>query len=254
MIRAVLFDVGGTFTTVRNSPELQTAFAKRLSERLALYGIRLDVPYEELGLVLHENAEAYKHHVEATRQELPNARVWSEFYLKDYSIPEEVIAPYAEELSFLYDYERLISLRRPHLKETLETLHAEGFRLGVVSNVFSRSLTPHLLMEYGIDRLMETVILSSNVGCRKPDPRIFRIAMDELGVCADETCYVGDTLSRDVLGARNAGLALAVQIENPAVAHRDAAFTGPDGPKPDFFIHDLAEIPPILARVNNRTV
>ncbi|MBR5741644.1 MAG: HAD family hydrolase [Firmicutes bacterium] len=253
MIRAVLFDVGGTFTTVYNSPELRTAFAKRLSDRLSLYGIELNAPYEELGVRLHENAEAYKHHVEETRVELPNARVWSEFYLRDYAIPEETIAPYAEELSFLYDYERMISLRRPHLKETLETLRADGYLLGVVSNVFSRSLTPHLLMEYGIDGLMDTVILSSEVGVRKPDPRIFEIAMDRIGVTKDETCYVGDTLSRDVLGSRNAGLALSIQIENPAVAHRDVAFTGPDGPKPDFFIHDLAEIPPILARVNRKS-
>lgn len=250
MIRAVLFDVGGTFTTVRNTPELRTAFAKRLSDRLALYGIFLDMPYEELGLLLHENAEAYKRCAEETKRELPNARVWSEFYLRGFGIPEDVLAPYAEELSFLYDYERVISLRRPRLKETLETLHSEGYRLGVVSNVFSRSLTPHLLIEYGIDHLMETVVLSSEVGVRKPDPRIFGIAMANLGVTKEETCYVGDTLSRDVLGSRNAGLALSVQIENPEIAHRDVGFSGPDGPKPDFLIRDLAELPPILRQFN----
>lgn len=37
---------------------------------------------------------------------------------------------------------------------------------------------------------------------------------------------VGDTLSRDVPGCRNAGVALSIQISNPSIAHRDTAFTG----------------------------
>lgn len=245
MIQAVLFDIGGTLLTVTNSPALRTAFAQRLKDRLLLYGIRIDTPAEALGVQLHENAERYKHWSEETLVELPQPRIWNEFYLPEYAIGEERLAPIAEELSFLYDYERVCNLRRPHLAETMRALSGMGLRLGVISNVISTSFTPHILREYGIGGYMEQIVLSSETRCRKPGAEIFRIALERMDLRPEEAAYVGDTISRDVLGARNAGLGLMIQIRNPAIAHRDAAFQG-GGPAPDHLIDDLYEIPALV--------
>ena len=76
--------------------------------------------------------------------------------------------------------------------------------------------------------------------------------MRELGVTARETGYVGDTISRDVLGARNANLGLVVRIQNPLIAHRDVAFQGADAPQADFVITELNELPAILRTLNNK--
>ena len=62
--------------------------------------------------------------------------------------------------------------------------------------------------------------MSSETGIRKPDPRIFAIALERMGVTAAETGYVGDTISRDVLGARNAHLGLVVRLNNPSMMIR----------------------------------
>jgi len=51
------------------------------------------------------------------------------------------------------------------------------------------------------------------------------------------------------LGSKNAGLAMMIMIENPAIAHRDAAFAG-SGIEPDCRIRDLSEIPPIIETYN----
>ncbi len=125
-----------------------------------------------------------------------------------------------------------------------------GIRMGVVSNIISTSLVPHMLNEYGISAYMECIVMSSSVGIRKPDPRIFDTALKAMGVSAAETGYVGDTISRDVLGARNAHLGLAVQIKNPSIAHRDAGFQGADAPRADYVIEELYELPGIMRRVN----
>lgn len=247
MIQAVLFDIGGTLHTVTNSPALRTAFAQRLKDRLLLYDIRIDTPAEALGLQLHENAERYKHWSEETLVELPQARIWNEYYLPEYAIGEERLAPIAEELCFLYDYERVCNRRRPRLAETMRELHGMGLRLGVISNIISTSFVPHILKEYGIDGYMEQIVLSSETHCRKPGAEIFRIALDRMGLPPERAAYVGDTISRDVLGARNAGLGLMIQIRNPAIAHRDAAFLG-GGPAPDYLIDELCQIPDILRR------
>ena len=246
MIDVVLFDIGGTLHTVTNSEELRTAFAKRLRERLADYGIYLRGEDHEIGRRLHENAEEYKHFSEQILGELPQSRIWNEFYLKDYHIGEELLAPIAEELSFLYDYERVQNMRRPHIVETMEALRQMGMRLGIISNIISTSFVPHILREYGIAQYMECVVLSSEAGVRKPNPAIFEIAFQQLGVKAENVAYVGDTLSRDVLGAKNANLGLMILIDNPAIAHRDKGLQG-KGIEPDVRIHDLFEIPAILA-------
>lgn len=252
MITTVLFDLGGTLHTVIRKEDSMRRFAERLIRRLSDYGIVLDTTPEALAVQLHENAEAYKHETERTLVELPAPKIWNDWYLKDYRIGEDRLAPFAEELSFLYDYDRLTLMRKTRLKETIEALHEMGLRMGVVSNIISTSLVPHMLNEYGIAPYMECTVMSSTTGIRKPDPRIFEIAMNELGVTAAETCYVGDTISRDVIGARNAHLGLVVRLNNPSIAHRDAAYQGADAPKADYVISELYELPEIIRTFNQQ--
>ena len=251
MIRALLFDLGGTLHTVRHSEETRRTFCTRLLQMLEERGIVLPLSPEALGSRLSVNAEEYKHWSEQSLRELPQPEIWADWYLRDLGVRPEQLAPFAEELSFFYDRERVINTPRPHLKETMEELHAMGIRLGIISNIISTTLVPFVLEEYGIAELMECTVMSSAEGVRKPDARIFEIAMRKMGLTAAETGYVGDTISRDVLGSRNAGLGLVIRIDNPSIAHRDAAFIGqPDAPKEDFLIRELDELPAIIRKVN----
>lgn len=250
MITTLLFDLGGTLHSVIRKEDSMRRYTERLIRRLSDYGIALDTTPDKLAVSLHENAEAYKHSTEQTLIELPAAKIWNEYYLREFHIGEDRLAPIAEELSFLYDYDRLTLMRKPRLSETIAELHEMGIRMGIVSNIISTSLVPHLLNEYGIAQYMECIVMSSATGIRKPDPRIFMIAMQEMGVTAEETGYVGDTISRDVVGARNAHLGLVVRLDNPSIAHRDAAYKGPDAPQADYVIHELYELPEILRERN----
>lgn len=249
-ITALLFDLGGTLHTVKRTEESRLRFCTHLIRMLNEHGVPVSLSPEEIGAMLAVNSEEYKHFGERNLIELPQSVIWSQYYLKELHIAPERLAPFAEELSFYYDEERMINVPRPGLKETIEGLHAMGIRLGVISNIISTTLVPYALKEYGIDRYMECVVMSSVTGIRKPDPRIFEIAMDEMHAVPAETGYVGDTISRDVLGSRNAGLGLCVRIDNPSIAHRDAAFQGPDAPKADYVIHELPELVPILSGIN----
>lgn len=250
MITTLLFDLGGTLHTVQKSEQARLGFCAHLIAMLAEHGIKTDITPRALDEMLAVNGEEYKHLGERTLRELPQSVIWSEYYLRELCIPEERLAPFAEELSFYYDKERVINTPRPFLKETMQTLHDMGIRLGLISNIISTTLAPWALKQYGIDELMECVVMSSSVGIRKPDPRIFEAALAELGVTAAEAGYVGDTISRDVLGARNAKLGLNIRIDNPEIAHRDAAFQGPDAPKADYVIKELTELVPIIKKIN----
>jgi HAD superfamily hydrolase (TIGR01509 family) len=87
---------------------------------------------------------------------------------------------------------------------TIAELRRRGYRTGVVSN--STGNVRSLLGAAGYLPLLECVIDSGLVGVEKPDPRIFALACDALGLPPGACAYVGDFLSLDVLGARAAGM------------------------------------------------
>ena len=99
----------------------------------------------------------------------------------------------------------------PGSAEGLRALTATGVRLGVVSNAdgtVQERLAEQGLLQVGPGPgvVVECVIDSGAVGVSKPDPRIFRIALEAMQLAPDEAWYVGDTPAIDVAGARAAGL------------------------------------------------
>ena len=249
MIRAVLFDLGGTLHVCSTDEERKLWFSRRLISRLAEYGIRPDLTEQALTRQLEENAERYKREAERTLRELPPEIVWNDYFLREQALGRETLAPIAEELCFLYDYERVCNLRRPHLMECMEALKAEGLRLGLISNILSRTIVPHFVAEYGLDKYMECVLTSAGTGIRKPDAGIFRLAEKQMGLAPEELAYVGDTLSRDVRGVRNARWRLSIRIFSPNAARRDKGLAEM-GYRPDYEITDLMEIPDIIRKEN----
>ena len=115
MIKAILFDLGGTLHTSDKPPGRDIWFAARLISRLSDYGIRIEDSPKELAAYLDVSGEEYKHLSELSLRELPADQIWADHYLKKYGISREEISICAEELSFLYDYERVRIMRRPHL-------------------------------------------------------------------------------------------------------------------------------------------
>ncbi len=86
-----------------------------------------------------------------------------------------------------------------------ERLAARGMRVGIISNWDTR--LAGILIGLGLGSAVDAVISSAQVGLHKPDPRIFELACDRLGVRADRSAHVGDHYYADVIGARTAGLA-----------------------------------------------
>jgi putative hydrolase of the HAD superfamily len=87
---------------------------------------------------------------------------------------------------------------------SLIRLKAAGIRLAVVSNSDGRAAAA--LAAAGLLEPFEFVIDSGEVGVEKPDPRIFHIALDRMGMKPADALYVGDLFEVDVAGARAAGM------------------------------------------------
>ena len=87
---------------------------------------------------------------------------------------------------------QLLSRLRPH------------YRTGVVSNFYGNLQA--VLDESGLAPWIEVAVDSTQVGCKKPDPRIFRAALEALETTPERAIFVGDSLPRDMQGARAMGM------------------------------------------------
>lgn len=92
----------------------------------------------------------------------------------------------------------------PDAGAALALLGTAGARAAVISN--SNGSVRAILDTLGLAGSLEFVIDSSEVGLEKPDPRIFRLALDRAEIRPEEAVYIGDLYSVDVVGARAAGM------------------------------------------------
>ncbi len=86
----------------------------------------------------------------------------------------------------------------------LEQLRAKR-KLALISNFDHPPHVHALLARHGMARLFDAVVVSGAIGVKKPDPKVFRPALQQTGLEVHEVCYVGDA-DEDVIGARAAGL------------------------------------------------
>ncbi|HKE81066.1 MAG TPA: HAD-IA family hydrolase [Solirubrobacteraceae bacterium] len=104
----------------------------------------------------------------------------------------------------------------PEVPGVLAALRERGARLAVVSNW---DVSLHDVLERtGLRPLVDAVVISAEFGAAKPDPAIFRAALERVEATASEALHVGDSLEADVEGARAAGVEAVFVARDGAVA------------------------------------
>ncbi|UOQ48651.1 HAD family hydrolase [Gracilibacillus caseinilyticus] len=93
----------------------------------------------------------------------------------------------------------------PHLKEALEILKQKGFALGMISNGKGQFQMDNI-KALGIEPYFNTILISEWEGMKKPDPRIFQKALQQLHVQPQQGVFVGDHPENDVLAAQRIGM------------------------------------------------
>jgi HAD superfamily hydrolase (TIGR01662 family) len=124
-------------------------------------------------------------------------------------------------------------------KQVVYELDKRGYRLGIISNVISTQEIPDWLEADGLSQYFKSVILSSVLGRRKPDPEVYWEAARRIGAPPKKCVYVGDNPSRDVVGTRNAGFGMIILLMDPMQVEKDPP-TGEN--KPDVIIHDFKQL------------
>ncbi|HEU4758428.1 MAG TPA: HAD family hydrolase [Dehalococcoidia bacterium] len=133
----------------------------------------------------------------------------------------------------------------PDALDTLRWLRGRGYRLGAVTNRgYAGPRFQQELRDVGLAELFEVMAVSCEVGYMKPHPRIFQYALDHMGLEAEETAMVGDSLRADVEGAKTMGM-VAVWRRPPAGEPVEDTADPPEleGPvRPHYTVDALAEL------------
>ena len=175
--------------------------------------------------------------------------IWPEYYLKAFNFNRKALTDICEELANMWECTYFHRELRPGVREMLAGLKARGYRIGVISNNASLYNVFNVLEEYGIREYMEDVEVSSITGYRKPHPEIFRISMKQMQEKPENCVYVGDTLSRDVIGSKEFGFGKAVYIQSFLSAQKDVGVVS--SIQPDVTIQNMDELIPWLDSVNS---
>jgi putative hydrolase of the HAD superfamily len=218
-VRALFFDAGNTLLF----PDTERTLAS-LIER----GIR---PTEDQLRTAERAVREYRDH--HTGNSNPNHSYWNVYFDQLFSTlglaPDQVL----QQQLIASSHRSTNWLRvQPDTRSILLGLK-QHYRLAVISN--SDGGIQEAISAAGIADCFECIIDSAHVGVEKPDPAIFRAALDAMQVQPSESIYIGDVYAIDILGARSVGMR-AILIDPFRVCDHD------DCPR----ISSLSELPDLL--------
>ena len=222
-IRALLMDIDDTLFDFRTSSR----------EALAVAFAEHEIPFTEDLLSRYETIDA------GLWQRFEQGGIEKEaLYTERFRMLFEEFGLSADPVSMNRAYFRELGSRRnfmPHCEQVLRQLH-ERYQICIVTNG-STDIQTRRIADSGMAKYFDRVFISEQMGCKKPDREFFDKVFAELGeenrACA---VMIGDSLSSDMQGGRNAGL--------PTI------FCGPRAcadARCDQVAETLLDLPPLLA-------
>ncbi len=188
---------------------------------------------------LESSAEAYRRRKTDLR-EIPSAdrfRIMLELLGKDAStfapdLPQRLAETHMEHFGAALEI-------RSKSHQLLEWALQAGYRLAMISN-FDYSPTLYACLErYGVRNMFEVIVVSDELGWRKPHPRIFEQTLKRLEITPDDALFIGDRLDIDVDGAEASGL------DSVWIDTGQQKWT-PQHARPQYIVGSLSELRAIL--------
>ena len=204
-IDVIYFDKGGTLS---HRVPLEDNGRSQIAEIMRLVGAAGDLG--NFSKMLDIRNKVYKKWSVDNWAEAPEEEIWTRFMLPEY--PARIVSYHAQKLVLLYSHSKGLRQFKPEAKMVIEELSKRGYRIGAITNTVSRVLVPGEFDDAGIADYMETLVMSSVTGIRKPDPRLFLLAARIMDVDPSKCVYIGDQVDRDAEGPHRAGFGLGVII------------------------------------------
>lgn len=198
LTKGIIFDYGGTLDSGGDH------WSEVIRRGYQTAG--LDIPYADFrdAYVYAERELARTHHILPHHDFLDLMRIKIRIemeWLAEHNLFDPAAIPEASEAVARYcddSARRHVEQARP----VLETLKAH-YPMVLVSNFYGNVTS--VLRSYGLDRYFDSIVESAVVGVRKPDPKIFALGVEALGLPPEEVLVIGDSLRKDILPAESLG-------------------------------------------------
>lgn len=234
-IQGVIFDYGGTIDT--NSRH----WAEVLWEKYRELQVPVDKPVFREAYVHGERTLARQPLVKPEDNFYDvlriKTRVQMDWLVENGILPREkaVAENYASRIAdACYAYVLEVLKRTRPVVKTL----SEHYKLVLVSNFYGNIQA--VLKDFGLDGFFSRIVESSVVGARKPDPAIYRLGVEAMGLPAGQVLVVGDSFSKDVVPAKKVGCKVA-WLKGEGWGNEET-----DDSLPDVVITDLPDLLPYL--------
>lgn len=239
-IEAIFLDVGNTLRIVVKDADFMAESKKKLVE---LTGSPLEP--DDFFELLETRYKILRKQAKEKLIEASEKVMWTQWMLPDF--PVEKIAPLSGKLTRLWRDCDGRRFPRPDVSEVVIELHRRGYKLGIIANTITETEIPDWLDSDHLAEYFDTVILSSKLGIRKPNPEIYLEASRRIGSEPSCCVYVGDNPVRDVEGAQAAGYGMMILLHEPATLKKEP----PSGNNnPDMVILELSELLDIFPPLN----
>jgi len=239
-IKALLFDFGDTL--IRTDKFDYDLCLRKVHESLVKDNVT--VPYEEFKKIYFDvRNRLYKETEHSLREPRFNLRITKTLQHFSYSFKQEDAVIVRSVKAFGDAVVPMMQIE-PYVPKLLQQLKTEGkYKIGIVSN-FAHPTTPlkKTLERFDIAKYFDALIISGEVGWRKPSPKIFKKALQALNVKASETVFIGDSPHHDIEGAKKIGMK-TILIKKASI-NEDEKLGNPDK-----HITTLEELPKALSEL-----
>jgi putative hydrolase of the HAD superfamily len=243
-IEAIFIDLGNTLRVLLKDQDHMTRARRKIVE---LVGTDED-PLTFVAK-LDERYKTYRKWAFEHLREAPESEMWTRWLAPDF--PAERIAPLGVELTYQYRQSMGRRVVVDGGREVVEELQRRGYTLGIISNLIGTREIPEWLETENFKPYFKSVVLSSALGIRKPDPAIYLEAARRAGVEPAKCAYVGDNLKRDVTGTRAAGFGMVIIMISPEEL---AGATITNENRPDLIIHQFKELLDVFPALEYQTL
>jgi putative hydrolase of the HAD superfamily len=234
-IRAVLFDLFDTLLLVDDIEVYYPVCVDKIYKFLSNHAI--NISYEAFKKIYYTVRDEMVARAQETLEEPHfNLRISQTLQRLGFNLDKSNPIITGATKAFADEFKRHTRLD-PETFDVLRQLHKK-YKLGLVSNFGIPECCWELLEEHGIKQFFDAITISGDVNQRKPSPEIYQLTLKALGVEAQETIFVGDSLDRDIRGPKNVGMK-AVFIKRKPIT--EDIFV-----QPDAVIEKLSDLPGLL--------
>lgn len=240
-LKAILFDMGSTLIEFENSTwdVLARLSTEKGYEFLKEKNVSLPI-FEEFSNILYGELVKAKSEIEENLKEMRFEKVIFDFFRKlKLSTSDGVYG------SFLEVYYKPVTDQLTLVdgaEKVLKFFKEKNLKIGLISNtIFPEKFHLRELKRFGLYPYLDAHFFSSEVGLRKPHPKIFQLTLEKLKVDPSGAVFVGDRLKEDVGGAQNMGMKGILKY------HQGRDYTVPV--TPDAQVMKLKDLPEVVFKL-----